>query len=272
MSLRANIADTCADVKIGGTISGSTLSGGVSIAHAGLSIVDYGALWGAPRFRASGVEVIGQPGIVLPAAPVPASRNIPLAVAVRPFDSTGLLTLADLDGNLDDVLAELTDPAGTLIQWTRIDGTELWIKAICLTSISVTQIVQQRVAQLPMTGLWPYWQEATLRSDTVNGAAASLSPAISGTVKQIANPSMVFAADGYFEDDTTGLRVTVSGSGGTPVTVARDATTGRWRVTQSGSDAPGLASWNDRRVMVLTKGGTFTSTASVTVQWRNQHA
>lgn len=271
MTLTAAITDTCDDVLIGGTISGSTLSGGVSVANVGLSVLDYGALWGSPGFRGVGAQVVGQPGLVPPSRFIADARRPVLTLVARALTSAGVASTTAFDDNMSALLGAFTDPAGTIIEWVRADGTSVWLKTWKAGPVTVTQLKQRRTAVVSLLAGWPYWQTETLNTDTVNGAGVTLSPTIGGDVDQIANPTMVFAGDGYFEDDTTGLRVTVSGSS-SAVTVGRDATSGRWRVTQSGSDAPGLASWNDNRVMVLSKGGTFTSTVSTELSWRDQYA
>ena len=92
---------------------------------------------------------------------------------------------------------------------------------------------------------------------------------IGGTVERIYNPRLVFSGNGSFTDDTSGLSLTVSGAAG-PVTVQRDEVTGRWTATEGGSPVPGKVAENDSRWMFLTRGGTFTSTVSTTVYWRDQ--
>ena len=79
----------------------------------------------------------------------------------------------------------------------------------------------------------------------------------------------MFSADGTFEDDTSGLVITVAGSGA-PVTIERDQITGRWTALEGGLAVPGKVAVNDSRWMFLTRGGTFTSTVSCTVYWRDQ--
>lgn len=269
--MTASVIATCDDVLIGGTISGSTISGGTSLANVGLSIRNYGALWGGAGWRSQATEVVGQPGVVLPGALIGDRRTGLLTVTARPYTSTGVASATGLDDNMSTVLGEFTNPAGAFIEWVRLDGTSVWQTVYALSPPTLQSLLERRVIQIAYTGVWPYWQSETLNTDTVNSAGVSLSPAIGGDVYEIANPTMVFAGDGTFTDDTTGLTVTVSGSA-SAVTIARDTLSGRWRVTQSGSDAPGLATWNDSRVMVLSKGGTFTSTVSVDVSWRDQWA
>lgn len=274
MTLTAAVTTACDDLLIGGAISGSTLSGGTSIAAAGISVVDYGALWGTPGFRQQGGEVIGQPGLVLPSRLIPTARRLNLALAVRPLTAAGVYSAAQYNANMDVLQEAITDPDGFLLQWVRDDSTTVWIRAYCLSPAGVAQLGFRRNVVLPLVCPWPYWQDETLNSDVIAGggpaSGVTLSPDIGGTVQRIYNPTLLFASDGYFEDDDSGLRVTVSGSA-SAVTVARSATSGRWTVVQSGSSAPGLATWNDNRVMMLTRGGTFSATVSTTVSWRDQY-
>lgn len=269
--MTVSVLAACDDVLIGGTISGSTISGGTSMANVGLSIVNYGALWGGAGFRSQATQVVGQPGVVLPAALIAGQRTGLLTATARQLTSVGVESSTGLDDNQSTVLGEFTNPAGAFIEWVRLDGSSVWQTVYALSPPTVQSLLERRIVNIAYTGVWPYWQDEILNTDTVNGSGVSLSPSIGGDVYQIANPTLVFSGDGSFTDDTTGLTVTVSGSA-SAVTVARDTTSGRWRVTQSGSDAPGLATWNDSRVMVLSKGGTFTSTVSVDVSWRDQWA
>ena len=259
----------CNDVYIGGTVSGSTISGGTSITEPGKQIQDYGPLWAVPGYKTTARNVLGTPGTVIPANRLPNSRRGLLSMAYRNLDANGFESAGAIDTNQAAVHAIVDNPDGFLIEWQRSDGVNLWVQAYNLFQATEAMVRRTRFEQIPYESPWPSWQSETEYTDTVNGAGQSLS--IGGDVSRIYNPTLVFAGDGYFEDDTSGLRVTISGSG-SPVTVSRDATTGRWRVLESGSDAPGLATWNDRRVMYLTKGGTFTSTVSVGVTWRRQYA
>ena len=119
-----------------------------------------------------------------------------------------------------------------------------------------------------MTRPWPYTRSDTEATHELDGAAVAIA-ALGGTVERIYDPKLVFAGDGSFTDDESGLVMTVAGSGA-PVTVQRDATTGRWTAIEGGLAVPGKVSVDDTRWMFLTVGGTFTSTVAVDVTWRDQ--
>ena len=166
-----------------------------------------------------------------------------------------------------DILTSLFTPAGgNVIEWI-LPTESRWIRAYKLVSASVFIADKYRVLSQPLTAPWPYWQSDTEESQVVNGAAVGIA-ALGGTVERIYNPKIVFAGDGVFTDDTSGLALTIAGSGA-PVTVERDSLTGRWTALEGGVAVPGKVSANDSRWMFLTVGGTFTSTVSCTVTWRD---
>ena len=258
----------CMDVKIGGTVSGSTITGGRSIVSEDLLIVDYTALWGAPGGSAGASTILGQPGAVVPGYNLPRPRLHTLNMAATDTNSaTGVPSNQDLVDNTDDLTALFDDPTGTIIEWVMPDLTSRWVRAYQFTSVPVSVTRKLRRMALLLTSPWPYWRAETVSSQVVNGAAVAST--VGGTVKRIYDPTLLFSSNGSFTDNSSGLAVVVAGAAA-PVTVSRDIITGRWGATESGSPVPNKVTVTDPRWIYLTSGGTYTTTVSVTVSWRDQ--
>ena len=176
-------------------------------------------------------------------------------------------TAQQLWDNQDTLTSLFTNSGGSVIEWI-LPSESRWIRAYALYTTPVTIFNKYRRLPLLLTAPWPYWQSDTEESQVVDGAAVAIG-GIGGTVERIYNPKIVFSDNGTFEDDTSGLEITVAGAGG-PVTVERDPITGRWTATEGGLPVPGKVSVNDSRWMFLTRGGTFTSDVACTVYWRDQ--
>lgn len=257
----------CEDIKIGGTVTAGGITGGTSVSNYALMVADYSNLWGNVAKRAAAVRSIGQPGGVVTGLEIPDYRISTLTLRSTNLDATGgTATAQQLWDNQDTLTSLFTAAGGSVLEWI-LPAESRWTRFYTLQSAGVQVVGKYRTLSIPLTGVWPYWQSDTQQSQVVNGAGVSIS--IGGTVQRIYNPTIVFSADGTFTDNTSGLAITVTGSGA-PVTVARDTTTGRWTALEGGSPVPGKLSIADPRWIFLTRGGTFTSTVSCTVYWRNQ--
>ena len=179
----------------------------------------------------------------------------------------GGVTAQQLWDNQDTLTSLFTNSEGAVIEWI-LPAESRWIRAYNLIGIGSFIVDKFRYLPLPLTAPWPYWQSDTEESQVVDGAVVAIA-GIGGTVERIYNPKIVFSGDGTFEDDTSGLEITVTGSGA-PVTIERDTISGRWTALEGGLAVPGKVAVNDSRWMFLTRGGTFTSTVSCTVYWRDQ--
>ena len=258
----------CEDLKVGGTVGASSITGGTSVSNYALMVFDYSSLWGTVAKRASAQRSIGTPGGVVTGQELPDSRLILLNL--RSTDLTtigGGGTPTQLWANQDTLTSLFTDTGGETIEWI-LPTESRWIKAYALTGASVLTFGKYRTLSLPLTAPWPYWQSDTEQSQVINGAGVSYT--IGGTTQRIYNPKIVFSSNGTFTDVTSGLAMTVAGSAA-PVTVERDATTNRWTATEGGSAVPGKIAVNDSRWMFLTRGGTATTTVSCTVTWRDSY-
>ena len=258
----------CEDLKVGGTVGASSITGGTSVSNYALMVADYSGLWGTVGKRASAQKSIGTPGGVVTGQELPDSRFMILNLRSTDMTSTGGGgTPTQLWANQDTLTSLFTDTGGQVIEWI-LPTESRWIKGHALTGASVLTSGKFRTLFLPLTAPWPYWQSDTEQSQVINGAGVSYT--IAGTTQRIYNPKIVFAGDGTFTDVTSGLAMTVTGSGGA-VTVERDSVTNRWTVLEGGLPVPGKIAVNDSRWMFLTRGGTATTTVSCTVTWRNSY-
>lgn len=258
----------CEDIKIGGTVTTGGITGGTSVSNYGLMVADYSNLWGTVAKRASIERTIGQAGGVITGQELPDARIQTLSLRATDMTSTGGgKTAQQLWDNQDTLTSLFTATGGAVIEWI-LPTESRWTRAYALNSAGMQTFGKYRTLAIPLTSPWPYWQSDTQESQVVNGAGVSIA-ALGGTVQRVYNPTIVFSADGTFTDVTSGLAITVTGSAA-PVTVSRDSVTGRWSAVESGAAVPGKISVNDSRWMFLTVGGTFTSTVSCTVYWRDQ--
>ena len=258
---------SCDDVKVGGTVGAASITGGRSISDYAVTVIDYTALWGTVGKRAGSLPVIGQPGTIIAGAELPKERLLTLNLFGSDLPAAGGVgSVTDLWANQDDLTSLFTDSGGVILEWV-LPSESRWLRVWGLTGAAVSIRQKFRRLSLPLVSAWPYWRSDTLQSAVVDGAAVAV--AIGGTTERVYDPKLVFSADGTFTDDTSGLAITIAGSANA-VTVERDSVTGRWTATEAGSPVPGKVTVSDSRWIFLTRGGTFTSTVSVTVSWRDQ--
>ena len=256
----------CEDIKVGGTVGTTSITGGTSISNYGLLVFDYSSLWGTVGKRASSQPAIGQPGGIITGKELPQDRIHTLAVmSTDQLPAGGGQSPQQLWDNQDVLTSLFTAAGGSPIEWI-LPTESRWIRAYNLIGGPTMITGKYRRLILPLTSPWPYWQSTVQQSQVINGAGVAYT--IGGTVERIYNPTIVFAGDGVFTDVTSGLTMTVTGSGGA-VTVERNALTGRWTALEGGVPVPGKIAVIDSRWMFLTRGGTATTTVSCTVSWRD---
>lgn len=264
--------DPCDDLLIGGTLSGTSIIGGTSIANRGISVRDYAGLWGPARQRGLVATVSGQAGGVLASASdrLPAERlfTLPIFMSNR-NPATGLLDggitspAAWVEANQDTVDEIIHSRDGFLVEYVRTDGSSRYLRAWQNGQPSIQTLREAgRVMLVQCVAPYPYWRQVNLtEGDTIT---TTDTVTVTGTAP-VYDATLVFAGDGYFENLDTGQRITVSGSGSAVTVVTGDGRT----VTQGGVAARNLVTVNDDEWLRLDPGVVnVESDVSVVASWR----
>lgn len=260
----------CNDLRFGGTLTASAITGGVSVANEGIAVQNYAGLFGAPRQRGVIAEVSGRAGAVLstPDNRLPGARlfTLPMMILDR-NPANGLVNggtpCSWVEANQDtiDRLTHARD--GFLIEYIRSDNTSRFLRAFQNGQAIVTTRGRWRINVFSGVAPFPYWRsvvqqgpETISGADTININAGSL---------PVYDATLIFAGDGSFTNSDTGQVITVAGSTGAVTVRTGDRPT----VTQGGLPARNLATFNDAEWMRFDLGTVnVTSTVSVDVLWR----
>lgn len=258
---------TCNDLRLGGTLSGTGITGGTSINNTALSVQDWSGLLGNPGLAYTPFEVAGRPGAFLVGDGLPRARLLNLNMQITrwgPVDY-GLVEPTEeeqLVANTDAFLALLQSP-----QYLEVDMPDLTSRFLQVTSIDPSFIEQprrNRAISVPLQGS-AYWREGGSQStDTLNGAD---SLAVGGNAN-VYDAVLVFAGDGTLTHSGLGWSLEIAGSTGA-VTVDL----GNRTVTQGGTPAEELLIRNNANWGWFVPGANATSSdVSVGVTWRDAYA
>lgn len=260
----------CDDLKLGGTLGSSSITGGVSVSNEGIAVEDYAGLYGAPRQRGVVAEVSGRAGAVLSSVDnrLPAARlfNLPFWILDR-NPATGLLDGDSpgewVDANQDTIDRLIHARSGFLIERVRCDGTRRYLHAFQNGQATVRVRGRWRLNIIPCVAPFPYWRTvAAVGPQTISGATTI---SINDGSMPVYDPVLVFSGDGTFTNSDTGQAITVAGSSGAVTVRCGDQPS----VTQAGVPARNLVTTNDDEWMRFDRGTVnVTSTVSVDVSWR----
>ena len=259
---------TCDDLRIGGTLSPTGITGGISINGTALSVADWSGIFGHPGFRSAPLDISGRPGVRVVGQGLPRGRFFNLDLNVGVLNPQGTLTVSECEqkqANTDSFLSYLADPAGAYLEVDMPDQSKRFIYVYAVDPSFVSQPRKLRTIRAPLVSSLAYWHVGGNEStDTISGADTL----VAGGNVNIYDPVLTFAGDGTFQHTGLGWELEIAGSGG-PVTVNLGTRT----VTEGGNPAPNLLRRNHRDWGWFTPGNnSVTSDVSVTVTWRNQYA
>ena len=259
---------TCDDLRIGGTLSGSGITGGVSINGTALSVADWSGIFGHSGFRSAPLDISGRPGVRVVGQGLPRGRFFTLSLNVGELNPQGTLTVSECEqkqANTDSFLSYLADPAGAYLEVDMPDSTKRFIYVYAVDPSFVSQPRKLRTIRAPLVSTLGYWHVGgNESSDTISGPDTL----VAGGNVNIYDPVLTFAGDGTFQHTGLGWELEIAGSSGA-VTVDLGTRT----VTEGGNPAPNLLRRNHRDWGWFTPGNnTVTSDVSVTVTWRDQYA
>lgn len=259
----------CNDLRLGGTLAGSGLSGGLSINSTALAVRDWSGLLGHSGVAYTPATVEGRPGGWLTGDGLGKARLMTLNMNITRWGPALALVEPDasqqLVANTDDFLSLLADKDGNYLELDMPDGSKRFQHVTALDPASIRQVTNSRSIGVPLWAEWPYWSAGgTESTDTI---AAGDTMVIGGNVN-VYDAVLVFAGNGAFTNTTEGWTLTIAGASGA-VTVDL----GERTVTQASIAADQLLTRTDREWGWFSPGNnSVTSNVSVVVTWRNQFA
>lgn len=259
---------TCSDLRIGGTLSATGLTGGRSINDYAISVEDWSQLLGTGGVSASMQVVNGRPGGYVAGDLLGRERYPTLNLAITDLNQLGGLTAPTAceqkQDNTDDLLALIGNPTGNYLEVDMPDATSRFLYAYNFDAAPISQPRRKRTIRVPLQSPFPYWKQGGNQStDTISGADTL----VNGGNANVYDAVLVFSGDGAFTHSTLGWELTITGSTGA-VTVNLGART----VTQGGSAADNLlrrTGGDARKWGWFTPGNnSVSSTVSTVVTWR----
>lgn len=265
---------TCNDLRLGGTLSATGISGGTSINSTALLVSDWSRLLGAAGIS-GGVQVVnGRPGGYLAGDLLGRERYPTLNMEISKYGPNLALVQPTFDeqkqANTDTFLGLLTDPGGNYLEVDMPDGSSRFLYVYSLEAAPILQARTRRTISAPLVSTYPYWREGGNQASNVVSGADTIT---NGGNREIHDAILVFAGDGTFTHSGLGWAIEVTGSGAA-VTVDLGART----VVESGSPATNrirrTAATNGSRSWGWFDPGSNSVTAdvSVTVTYRNAWA
>lgn len=261
---------TCDDLRLGGTLSSSGLSGGVSINATDISVADWSTLFGTTGMSGQLVGVYGRPGSYLAGDRLVKDRLLSLVVNIHRRSVSEDCTESELAlmDNTDTFLDLISRREGTYLEVVFPDASTRFTYVLNLDPGPMRQPGARRSFNIPLQAPWgPWWSGGMQSSETI----AAPDTIVVGGNQTIYDARLIFSGDGTFTHSDLGWAITITGSSGVVIVDLYNRI-----VTQAGLNATALMT----RVPVLGQGrvwGWFlegtnnvTSTVSTTVEWRNQ--
>lgn len=257
---------TCDDLRLGGTLAATGISGGQSVNSTAIQIADWSSVLGYAGFAGTIAEVNGRPGGVAVGDLLGRPRFLTLNMRIMRIGPASTLIEAteceQLLANTDDFLRLVAVPE-QLIELDMADGTKRFTTFHAFDRAPMIQPLETREISVPLISSWPYWREGgNENTQTINGTDTI---DVGGTADAY-DPVLVFSGDGTFTHDDAGWSIEVVGSGG-PVTVDL----GNRTVTEGGVSATNRIrrSHRDWGWLIHDAINNVTTDVSVDVTWRN---
>lgn len=263
---------TCDDLRLGGTLATTGLSGGISINGTAYTVQDWSTLFGTPGLSGSQVEVFGRAGFQTVGDRLPLGSSFNLDLAILDRDTSGGVTEPTLaeqkQANTDAFLNLLASRSGVYLEVDMPDGSKRFKLVRNMRPAPILQPRNLRTIRAPLVSDWGLWHEGGNRNlETVSGADT-----ITIVGETVWDAILVFSGDGTFTHSGLGWAIQITGSGGA-VTVRL----GERTVTEGGNPAtnrlrrPGVVAGMEQIWGWFEPGvNSVTSTVSVNVIWRNQ--
>jgi hypothetical protein len=258
----------CNDLRIGGTLSATGITGGTSINSYAIAVEDWSQILGTAGLSGSVQLVNNRPGGFVAGDLTPKPRFPTLALTMSEFNAAGGLTAPtgpeQKQDNTDDLFALIANPGGNYLEVDMPDNTSRFLYVYNLDAAPIRQPNKTRSIRVPLVSPYGYWKAGGNQStDTIAGPDTM----VVGGNANVWDAVLTFPAapDTTFTHSTLGWAIQVIGASG-PVTVNLGTRT----VTEGGSPAENLLRHTDDYWGYFTPGNnSVTATGSVGVVWRN---
>lgn len=256
----------CDDLRIGGTLSASGISGGISINNSGIAVQDWSGLFGHVGYSSVGAKVAGRPGVMLVGDALPKERFLTLSLAFTQAKRTGGSTLASpgayLWSNTDLILGYMADPLGFYLEVDDPLSTTRFVHCNAPDPASIDYLRQERRAVFPLLATQPYWKVGLQESTNTTNGAGSITN--SGNVT-VYDAILTFSGAGSFTNSTAAWTLTVS--------AACVLNLGTRTVTVAGVNSDNLLTARTDQAWgwFLPGANTIATTVSVTTTYRSQY-
>lgn len=265
----------CQRIRVGGTVSGSTITGGTVIESGALNLLTWEGLLGVPNRSATNLVNPNRDGAIPRIGGVDRpgklwrERFMTLQLVARNRDADGNITTSKdehLDANLDDI-ASLFLASDDLVVLERdmADGTTRFIEVEfsgAATPITRGQVFGSSHAaysmQLPMTAPYPFWQSSVEQTIAAPGALTN-----TGTAP-IGNPIITFSAAGSLTHDEHSATITASAA------CVVDLSRSQARITDGGGRADNLIRRTKPWWVRFPVGSSTLSGSNFSVAYRQQ--
>jgi hypothetical protein len=261
----------CSRLRLGGTITGSTLTGGTLIDTGGIAISAWSGLLDFPGYRGTNPTLLSSDGNFHRSNKPVRARTLTLNLQARSRSATGLVTTSHnehLEANLDDILELIAgDGEQVILERDMQDGSTRWIRIQPLAAIAYTQgpIFNQTLAMydLPVVceAAYPFWQSETLHAEVVTPGADTI---VNAGNARIGNASLAFAGAGVITNDDNGDELEAN--------AACTVDIGTRNISNAGSPTPGRLEPPNREWWMSFAAGTVNvtvQTSNVTVTYRD---
>jgi hypothetical protein len=266
----------CDRIRIGGTVSGSSITGGTTIGGQDIAITSYSGLQGFPGRRGQVAETLARDGGGRPNDWDYRPRLLTLNVAAYDLGADGSFDMGiterceQLEANIDTLMGLVNgDTDGdVVIERDMADGSTRWISGIVLEAFDLNEgpIFGAGAAAYQATVFvrcpHPWWQSETLNTQTISGAGTVT---VAGNVR-LSNPVLTFAGDSVLSMPG-GVSLSVVGSSGAVVVDVGNRT-----VTEAGAPADSLLRPSHRYWARLDVGSNAVNRtgANIDIDWRDQ--
>ena len=200
----------CDDLRIGGTLSSSGISGGVSINGTGIVVQDWSGLFGHVGYTLTGARVSGRPGVTLVGDALPKERYLTLNLAFLQERRTGGSVDTNPGGylwsNTDLVLGYLANPTGFYLEVDDPVGTR-FVFCNAPDPASIDYLRNERRAVIPLVASEPYWKVGGTETTSTGTGAGSVTNTGNATVY---DAIISFSGAGNYINSTAGWTITVS--------------------------------------------------------------
>lgn len=264
------IPTTCSRLRLGGTVSGSTITGGTSIQNDRMFAITYAGLLGHPGRRGANVSVPYLDGQLRRARKRSLPRTITLTVEVMDRNALGGITTSrgvQWEANMD-LLMQLVDGLGesVILERDMADATTRFLECEVIAPFQFIDGLRNSshvsyIGAMQLECHHPYWQSEV---QTTTAIGTTFTPGGNAT---LFNQIFSFATAGNVVHSQTADSITVS-AGSFPILVD----CGKRTVTLSGADASNRVTLNSASWMRFPSGtsATFTATATGSVLHRAQ--